>query len=100
MKHKKSDKHYQHIDVNENTKLLADSYLKHFNTFIDYPIEDKKSPLTTDIDKISVYKEKLEYRLKVNTLIFFCILVVQSIVHMYVSYLNYVFCQSKIKDVI
>jgi hypothetical protein len=100
MKHKQADKNYQQIDVNENTKLLADSYLKHFNTFINYPKEDTKCLETNGIDKLSVYKEKLEYRLKINTLIFFCILVIQSIIHMYVSYLNYVFCQSKIKDVI
>ena len=87
------------IERNEIKKLLADSYIKQFNTFIDIHTIEKKNLFITDIDQLTKYKENLKFKLILNSIIFSLILIIQSVVHLFLSYQSFKFCQSKINEV-
>ena len=87
------------IEDFENNKLMAGSFINQFNTFVDIHSIEKNNLFITDIDQLKLYKNNLEYKLNFNTIIFTLIMIIQSIIHVYVSYLNLKYCKTKIKEV-
>ena len=84
---------------NEIKKLLGISSAKQYNTFIDITSNEKKNLLITDIDQLTVYRENLINKLKLNSIIFSLILLLQSILHVYISFKSYNFYQNTLKQV-